>query len=88
MFNLLWCVMEKMCAICEATIGSGFKNNWYCGKCYNKYKKEIFANEGWVIFLRNCERKRRRRKEPPTIYLGDKWDIGPEGKLVLGDYDG
>ena len=80
---------QKRCSICGTALCGGFKNHWYCKECYIKYRPAIFVKEEWVIFLRNEERSRRRKLDPPTVYLGSEWDLDNEGNLVpMGDYDG
>ena len=71
--------MEKRCSICECIIFKGY----YCWKCYNTYKEDIFNKVPWVRFMLNCERKRRDKTYPNFIYLGEgNWDIDNDGNLV------
>ena len=68
----------KKCVICHKTL----KSEWYCKSCYKLWKSDILAKKPWIRFLFNEERKSRRKKEPPMVYLGDVWEISSDGRLV------
>jgi hypothetical protein len=70
---------EHLCSIC----GDKIWRDWYCYKCYQKYKKDIKGNSPWTKFLQNLEKKRRREPIIPMVYLGDKYDISNDGRLMI-----
>lgn len=73
--------MEYLCSICERRISRG----WYCYHCYQKYREDIEANEPWTRFVQSEEKERRRRPTLTLVYLGDKWDISDDRRLVIRD---
>lgn len=66
------------CCICDVTI----QKKYFCLKCYNKYKNDILSGEPWVKFLKSDERRKRNKREPLTVYLGDTYDISDSYKLI------
>jgi len=74
----------KKCAVCESELTqTPYRNNiiFFCNSCYAEWKDDILAGKEWTKFLISEERKRRRRKNPVFIHLGDKWDVSTDRKL-------
>jgi len=76
---------EFLCSICLKRISRG----WYCPKCYKEHKEAIQAKAPWTRFLQYEEKNRRRRPTLALVYLGDRYDISDDGRLIIRDgYNG
>lgn len=73
--------MEYLCSIC----GRRISRDWYCYHCYQKHKEDIESNSRWTRFLQKEENNRRRKPILAVVYLGDKYDISDDGRLVIRD---
>lgn len=72
--------MALLCSICERHIN----RDWYCYRCYHKYKEDIESKKPWAKFLQNEEKKRRR--QPVMWCLGSNYDISNDGRIVINSY--
>ena len=69
------------CAICDIEVDK----QYFCRTCYSTYRDDIDDKKDWTKYLVNLERRRRERYVPLLIYLGMKWDVGDNGRLVRND---
>lgn len=59
--------------------------DFYCKRCFAEWAEDIKNKAEWVRYLKNLEQQRRRTPHPPVVYLGDKYDISPDGKRIPRD---
>ncbi len=83
--------MKHLCAICCRPLHTENPKVFFCSRCYHDWEKEIRAKVGWVRFLINDEKKRRRwdtymdngkSVSVQLVYLGSEFDVDNTGKLI------